>query len=121
MDLLTSVLWLTLNVYHEARGEDKMGQIAVAHVTLNRSKARDLSIKETVLQPKQFSWTHDDKSYFPFDLGAFVECLDSVGVAAVGHDFTQGATYYHAKRINPYWAAEYTLVSQYGNHKFYRR
>ena len=52
---------LALNIYHEARGERVEGQIAVAHVTMNRVNHEKWpsTICEVVYQPKQFSWTHD--------------------------------------------------------------
>ena len=51
MDLLIGILYLTLNVYHEARSEDQFAQTAVAHVTMNRAVERKLTIKQVVLQP----------------------------------------------------------------------
>ena len=48
---------MSLNVYFEARGESLQGQLAVAHVTINRSKQNDTSICHEVFKRKQFSWT----------------------------------------------------------------
>ena len=121
LNVLETVLWLTLNVYHEARSEDQFGQMAVAHVTMNRSNAKMQPIKEIVLAPKQFSWTHLKKNYIPNDLHAFQVCLQSVLVASQGFDFTMGSTFYHHRDIHPYWADSYTYVAQFGAHKFYRR
>jgi len=56
MTLLEGLLWLTLNVYHEARSEPQIGQVAVAHVTLNRASEKRLPVKEIIKQPYQFSW-----------------------------------------------------------------
>jgi spore germination cell wall hydrolase CwlJ-like protein len=55
---------LVANVYHEARGEDVLGQAAVAHVTLNRVRlpAYPDSVCGVVWQKGQFSWTEDGKS-----------------------------------------------------------
>lgn len=51
------------NIYHESRGEDTLGQAAVAHVTLNRVKspAYPDSVCGVVWQKDQFSWTEDRK------------------------------------------------------------
>ncbi len=49
MDLMTGILYLTLNVYHEARSEDQFAQMAVAHVTMNRSRERGISIRDVVM------------------------------------------------------------------------
>ena len=57
-----ALLWLTINVYHEARGEDALSQRAVAHVTLNRAKQHGYDVKKVVKEPYQFSWTLDKKN-----------------------------------------------------------
>ncbi len=121
MTILEGILWLTLNVYHEARSEPQVGQIAVAHVTLNRAETLNLSIKEVVRQPYQFSWTFQKKSYIPDDPQAFFKCMHSVYLALQTHDFTTGATFYHLDKIDPYWASELQYVNQYGSHKFYKK
>lgn len=120
MTLLEAVLWLTLNVYHEARSEPQIGQIAVAQVTLNRANQNNLPVYEVVRQPYQFSWTFQKKSYLPDDPEAFLTCLHSVYLAITSNDITNGATHYHLDSITPYWANEFTYIAQYGSHKFYR-
>ncbi len=121
MTILEGILWLTLNVYHEARSEPQIGQVAVAHVTLNRAADLNLSIKEVVQQPYQFSWTFQKKSYIPEDPQAFFKCMQSVYLALQTHDFTSGSTFYHLDDINPFWASEMTYVDQFGSHKFYKK
>jgi len=55
----SEVLFLTL--FGEARGEPVEGQIAVANVVLNRTRIRNMSIRDICLQPKQFScWNESD-------------------------------------------------------------
>ncbi len=121
MTFLEGLLWLTLNVYHEARSEPEIGQVAVAHVTLNRAAQRDLSIKTVVKQPYQFSWTNQKNSYIPEDPQAFFQCMKSVYIAINNTDFTAGATFYHLDNVKPYWADEFTYVNQFGSHKFYKQ
>ena len=121
MDLLSAIMWLTLNIYHEARNEDQIGQIAVAHVTLNRVHNRRQTMKAVVLEPKQFSWTHQKKSWTPQDLEALAECFESAVIALNGYDFTQGATHYHRVDVHPKWAKKKTYIGQFGSHKFYRK
>ena len=55
MPFIESIFWLALNLYHECRGEPLAGQIAVAHVVMNRAEKRGKSLREIVLQPYQFS------------------------------------------------------------------
>lgn len=120
MDVLTGLLYLTLNIYHEARSEDQLNQLAVAHVTLNRARQKNLPIKDVVLQPFQFSWTIDTN---PFDIKEpeqLLVCLESAFLAIDGFDFTDGSTYYHLKRVHPYWADHYQLIAQFGSHLFYK-
>ncbi len=118
---LEAILWLTLNVYHEARSEDQLSQIAVAHVTMNRANKNHRTIKQVVLRNRQFSWTFQKSKdeYWPKDIEAFVECLNSSLVAVQGYDFTQGSTYYHEQSVRPYWANGMKKIGQFGAHKFY--
>jgi N-acetylmuramoyl-L-alanine amidase len=121
MILLEGLLWLTLNVYHEARSEPLIGQIAVAHVTLNRAIEKHRPIKEVVQEPHQFSWTLQKDSYIPDDPKAFFQCMQSVYLALQTSDFTRGATHFHLDSVEPGWAASYTYLDQYGSHKFYKQ
>lgn len=120
MTLLEGLLWLTLNVYHEARSEPQVGQVAVALVTLNRANEQHLPIKAIVQEPHQFSWTFQKQSYLPEDPKAFLECMKSAYIALKTEDFTQGATHYHLDSVDPYWSSEYTYLNQFGSHKFYK-
>ncbi|MDH3327774.1 MAG: cell wall hydrolase [Desulfobulbaceae bacterium] len=117
---LEGLLWLTLNVYHEARGEARIGQLAVAHVTLNRAMERKQSLEEVVIAPYQFSWTFQKNTYVPTEPKAFLECMKSALYAMASDDFTGGATYYHRQDIQPDWSGDMTYIAQYGRHKFYR-
>ena len=124
MTLFEAVLWLTLNVYHEARSEPPKAKMAVALVTLNRAKTRNLTIKEVVLEPNQFSWT-SDKSLLGViptnDIESFQDCFKSVLLAVVNDDFTKGATYYHHKRITPDWKYKFKYVGSFGGkQRFYK-
>jgi N-acetylmuramoyl-L-alanine amidase len=122
MTLLEGILWLTLNVYHEARGESVQGQMAVVHVTLNRAKRRNMSIKEVVLEHKQFSWTLMPKSKWkPKDKKAYKQCMEVVKKAVKQKDFTNGATFFHSKKVHPKWRKQMKYVGTYGNHKFYKK
>lgn len=111
------------NVYHEARGDSVRGMQAVALVTLNRARHQDKSICEVVHARKQFSWTmfrklRKAKLTDNYDA---VHRVASDAVLGKLHDFTRGATYYHAKGIKPYWTNALTKVGSIGQHIFYRR
>lgn len=121
MTLLEGLLWLTLNVYHEARSESQAGQMAVAQVTLNRAWTYHVSVKEVITQSGQFSWLSQQKgSLIPDDPKAFLACFRSVYQALASDDITGGATHYHAKYVAPYWTSDYQYVTSYGAHLFYK-
>jgi len=120
MGFLEGLLWLTLNIYHEARGESYIGQLAVAHVTLNRAARQHRSLEEVVKAPYQFSWTFQKNVYFPTETRAFMSCMRIALKAMTTDDFTDGATFYHSQNVEPVWKNEMTYVAQYGNHIFYR-
>ncbi len=120
MDLFEAILWLTLNVYHESRSENDMAQRAVAHVTINRAVKRNLTIKEVIFQPYQFSWTHQLTDYTPRDVDTLFICYRNSLDATKEEDFTQGATYFHTIGDKPDWAEDVKKVGVYGSHVFYK-
>jgi spore germination cell wall hydrolase CwlJ-like protein len=114
------------NVYHEARGESKAGQLAVMHVVMNRIRSVDYpnTICKVVWQNRQFSWTQDGKSDIMKNhvlrwrtkllvLDFFDKWKD--------FDNSYGATMYHASRITPFWADSYDKTIQIDNHIFYKK
>jgi N-acetylmuramoyl-L-alanine amidase len=121
MTIFEGLLWLTLNVYHEARSEPQIAQMAVALVTLNRASDQQQHISTVVRQPSQFSWTGQKASFLPDDPKAFMTCLESVYLALQSEDFTGGATHFHRDSVRPTWAEQYTYLNQIGSHKFYKQ
>lgn len=129
---------LALNLYHEARGDSKLGQKAVGFVTLNR--VHDSRYPSTIcdvvydayldangnpIRNKcQFSWWCDGKSDEPKD---YAKWLEVQGVAhevmaeyGVVEDFTEGAVMYHASYVNPYWSSSYEKTVRIDTHIFYK-
>jgi len=111
---------LAENIYHEARGEPFIGQLAVAQVTINRlqSNRHGKSICAVVHQKKQFSWTtnkprvQDTKRWQEsYTIAQFVLS------GAVMSNFP--AHFYHTKKINPKWNRDKRVVRIIGNHVFY--
>jgi N-acetylmuramoyl-L-alanine amidase len=96
-------------VYFEARGEDALGQAAVAHVILNRVKSPLYpdSVREVVWQPGPFSVTNDGCSNRMTDLDAIGKAVDIALATSRGKikDPTGGALHYYAQdKVRPYWA-----------------
>jgi N-acetylmuramoyl-L-alanine amidase len=115
-----SLLWLSLNIYHESRGEPEIGQLAVAHVTLNRALEDNKSIADVILAPNQFSWTFQKKSYAPLEVNPLQESLRVALKAMTTSDFTKGSTFYHHVDVAPKWTVGKSYIGRYGSHKFYR-
>lgn len=114
---------LALNIYHEARGESLEGQVGVAHVTVNR-RDHDYfpnTICGVVYDPKQFSWTHLKKDTHPHEHKLYQTALVIARDVIYGNvnDPTNGATFYHATRVNPDWAPFMDLQKLIGAHAFY--
>lgn len=82
---------LSLAVYHEARGESKQGQAAVAWVVMNRVNSGKFpsSICGVVRQTKngcQFSWYCDRKSDVPTDKAAYTRSME-VALAVLAREY----------------------------------
>lgn len=116
---------LAYNIYHEARGESIPGQLAVAHVTINRAKNDYFpdTICEVVWQPNQFSWTNDGKSDAAKDRLSFSTAIRIAESAmnSRAEDNTNGSLFYHADYVSPNWAKHksMTAYNTIGQHIFY--
>ena len=133
---------LAQNIYFESGNQPLAGKIAVAHVTLNRVE-HDMfpnNICDVVYQTKQwrtswtgnqvpvigqcqFSWFCDGKSDKPKDSKTWAESLkiaDEVMNTDKYFDVTEGAMWYHADYIYPYWARHLNQTIHLHAHIFYR-
>ena len=120
MDFLSGLLWLSLNIHFEARSEDQLDQIAVGLVTINRTKLKNKTIKEVVLEPKAFSWTNEKRSFIP-DPSHFVTSIQSAYLSLLAHNFLgEKATHYHHIKVRPYWSCKMSYIGTFGSHKFYQ-
>ena len=133
-----ALICLALNIYHEARDQPFIGQVAVAQVVMNR--VDDPRYPDTVCEVVeqgptyqwtddfpvrhrcQFSWYCDGKSDKPRDDTAWDQSLLIAHGVMAGHldDFVEGATHYHATYVWPEWAASKTPVVKINDHAFYR-
>lgn len=136
------VTWLAKNVYFEARNQGIAGQLAVAHVTLNRVKDKRFpgTIKEVVTQGLtriswrdgkpfpiknkcQFSWYCDGKKDEIANWPLFNKIKKLMFTFTANDsiiDITEGATHYHADYVYPDWAATKTKTIEIEDHIFYR-
>ena len=69
---------MALNMYHEARGEGRLGMLAVGWVVLNRmaDKSYPGTVAGVVYQGCQFSWVCDRRSDRPRDGSAWRRALE---------------------------------------------
>ena len=136
---MEDVVSLALNIYFEARGESRVGQLAVGLVTLNRvadSRWPD-TIREVVWHDtkpdepggEQFSWTELYTDEFDAvgwigDTNAFNKAMAVATELLNGdtEDFTEGANLYHAVSVSPWWSSSSKVerTALIGNHIFYK-
>ena len=133
--MVTPLMCMALNVYHEARNESTMGQLAVAQVVMNRVAderypnevcdvvTQGVYIGGKVVKHKcAFSWFCNGISDEPRNEKAFVRSQEIAQIVLNGwtDTFIDGATHYHADYVMPSWAHTFTKVATIDNHIFYR-
>ncbi len=123
---------LAQNIYFEARSEPTEGRVAVAHVVMNRvaSSRFPNSICEVVRQGGyerrhrcQFSWWCDGKSDKTTNRAAWVNSFELAQEVYWRHspDPTNGALWYHADYVTPYWRHHFSEGPTIGRHIFYHK
>ncbi|MCF3974075.1 cell wall hydrolase [Paracoccus salsus] len=111
-------------LYHEARGEGKKGQAAVAEVILNRvdSRAFPPSVCGVVNQPSQFSYTiGGPKSIRNKAAYTRARAIAEAALTGAPRVLTGGATYFHTPAVRPSWSQRFHRTVQIGRHIFYRK
>ncbi len=132
---------LAQNIYFEAGNQPFSGKLAVANVTINRTLDTQFpnNICGVVYQSKrwytsfktgeqvpvkglcQFSWFCDGKPDEVLDSTTWLESIRVADLALdSGMDITDGALYYHADYIHPYWADHLERLVTIENHIFYK-
>ena len=109
-----ALICLASVVYHEARGEPIKGQVAVAHVVLNRAGRDPSKICAEVQRPAQFSWQG-----LKTEPRAWATALWAAQFAAFSPDSTHGATQFDSNGRS-YWKWKFVEVARVGGHVFYR-
>jgi N-acetylmuramoyl-L-alanine amidase len=124
---------LAENVYYEARGEPEAGQIAVADVTVNRTKAPGFAptvcgvVHEKKEHKCQFSWVCW-RQRPPIDKNSqqWVKAQDIATTVLLfnsGSDTMskRSALFYHADYVHPGWARKMKFIKRIGTHLFYTK
>jgi len=139
MILETAFMCMALNIYHEAKFQSMVGQIAVGQVVMNRvadSRFPDnvcdvvtqaVTYKGTdkpVIHKCQFSWFCDGKKDEPkYDSKEWRYAQEYASIVlsrTIVLDVTEGATHYHATYVRPAWAKTKTKTTRIDRHIFYR-
>ena len=111
---------LVRNVYQEARSEPYKGKLAVALVTINRTKSERFpsTMCGVVYQKSQFSWT---KNYSKVKVNPvqWQQSKDAAIEAYMNNNILGNfyATHFHNISVNPKWKLR--KIAQIGNHIFY--
>lgn len=109
-------------VYFESRGESLAGQLAVAHVVINRANSGRFpkSLCGVVHQPSQFSFVRGGKMPAVRNAGQWNNAVAIAQIARDGSWKNQapGALFFHARYVSPGWRK--TRVASIDNHIFYR-
>ena len=117
------LLWLTMTIYFEARGEPVICQQKIARVVLNRM-GQDGDIKKVILAPYQFSWVPEKMingvlkpEHRPNIESAAWKRAEESAKTALYSDGTFPATHFHSVTVNPKWGRPFYKTC--GNHHFY--
>lgn len=104
-------------MYHEARGEDEIGMIAVGSVIMRRAHYDERRVCSVIHKPYQFSYLGKAKAAKPDDLIPFYFIAWKVSKGYYS-DPTHGATHYCHTRLGNPWKMK--LTAKIGNHYFYK-
>jgi hypothetical protein len=113
--------------YFEARGESLEGQLAVAHVVMNRAASGKYPTSwcGVVKQPWQFSFVNPRTGYMPSvdqDSQSWRNALGvtRLAVANAVPSLPTDCLWYHADYVAPSWGKRLSKVQKIGAHIFYR-
>lgn len=116
---------LATAVYFEARGESFEGQLAVAHVVMNRASSGRYPPDwcSVVKQPAQFSFVrHGEFPQADTNSSAWrkAQAIAELAAANIVPSVSQDVLWYHADYVAPTWRRNLTEVEKIGAHIFYR-
>jgi len=115
---------LSMAIYHEARGESREGQMAVASVILQRVEVPGRWGNRicSVLDPDAFSFVNDDFNIPPVrDLQAWTTSGEIARkmIATGPLPGLQGADHFHSSAVKPDWRLRMKRITRIGQHIFY--
>ena len=118
---------LATAVYFEARGEALEGQLAVAHVVMNRAASGKYPPDwcSVMKQPWQFSFVNPRTGQYPSIDTASAAWARAQGIARLAAanvvpSVDSDVLWYHATYVAPSWCHRLSKVEKIGAHIFYR-
>jgi spore germination cell wall hydrolase CwlJ-like protein len=113
---------LAAGIYFESRGEPLEGQLAVAHVILNRAASGRFATNAcgVLTQRGQFSFVRRGVIPEPTPSATWRTAVAVARIARAEqwHSPVPGALFFHARHVSPGWSRP--VVARLGNHIFYR-
>jgi spore germination cell wall hydrolase CwlJ-like protein len=120
---IEETICMARNIYHEARGEPKLGQIAVGYVVLNRVEESEGGTAPTpceIITSGAFVWTEKALNAYPHEWEAYQKAM-YIAVGTLEGTLPNpigGATYFYAGSSKPGWARPLDQVAHIGRHRF---
>lgn len=109
-------------VYYEAMGENRQGKIAVAYVIINRMKSGKFASTPcgVVYQKGQFSWINPRYRTLVYSPEMWAESMEIAQLVLSGKvaDASNGAMYFHNRRVHPAYGRNHKVVAILGQHVF---
>jgi spore germination cell wall hydrolase CwlJ-like protein len=124
-----AITCLSRSIYWEAKGEGTAGMEAIANVVMNRLGHEDFpnTICKIVMQGQeqgscQFSWWCDGRSDDVQEEKSYTIAKEIARKALNRQltDRTDGAMYFHHRKLNPDWSSKFIHTIDIGDHIFYK-
>jgi spore germination cell wall hydrolase CwlJ-like protein len=113
---------LAMVVYHEARYQSVLSQLAVAEVVANRARSGQFprSLCKVVNQPGQFFATSAYRVPRASEAWRKAVAIAKLAQAEGRSVVASGALFYHAAWMKPAWAQQHVKVAEIEGNIFYR-
>ena len=126
-----AIICLARTIYWEAKAEGDAGMEAVANVVMNRLGHKGKGFPNTICGivkqghehgACQFSWWCDGRSDDAEEEKHYTSAKEIARKALNRQlaDRTDGALYFHTRKITPSWSEEYVKTVEVGEHVFYK-
>ena len=117
--MINEILCLSAIMFGEARGESDVGKVAVAYTAINRKADPNYpkTICQIMKQPAQYQFL--DYGMPTQTQIAYLEPLAKAILERRVSDPTNGAKWYHTRKVKPIWAKQKDIKIALGNHIFY--